>query len=86
MLLYICQINRLYKKKRLNSDVNDGLWLMLVSVGTLIVTNVPHGYWMLMVGEVVCVVREGGYRGTVLSSHLCYEPKTALRLILLIKK
>lgn len=33
---------------------------MLVSVGTLIVTNVPHGYWMLMAGEVVCVVGEEG--------------------------
>ena len=41
MSLYICQ-NSWNVQDRVNTDVNYGLQLIIINIGLLIVTNVPH--------------------------------------------
>ena len=53
-------------------------WLWQVNVGSSIVTNIPHSWEMLIIGELVKVWGRHIQEISVSSSQFCCEPKSSL--------
>ena len=65
-----------YTRPRMNCNVNDGLWMIMISISPSIIINVSIWRRLLMMGEVY-VCREEDI--SVPSAKFCCEPKTALK-------
>ena len=57
----------------------DFRWLQCVSIGPPIVTNGPHRWVTLIMGEAMHAGAEGTWEISVPSLRFCCEPKTALK-------